>query len=143
LMKDVLARADLADDPDFRTNADRVRNGARLTAEIERELSRGTRVHWAGLMREAAVPAGIVRTVEEAMASAEMQSRGLVSEIEHPTVGHVPNIAAPFRFSETPVVDPVAAPILGQHSRSVLARTLGYDEERIDALVASGVLGEH
>ena len=53
----------------------------------------------------------------------------------------MPNIALSFRMAGTPLVDPVAAPTLGQHSVEVLRDTLGYDQARIDALIANGVVG--
>jgi crotonobetainyl-CoA:carnitine CoA-transferase CaiB-like acyl-CoA transferase len=44
-------------------------------------------------------------------------------------------------MSLTPPVDPVAAPLLGQHTGDVLRKTLGYDDRRIAALAAAGVFG--
>ncbi len=41
----------------------------------------------------------------------------------------------------TSTVDPVAAPLLGQHTNDVLRKTLGYDESRIAALAKMGVFG--
>jgi formyl-CoA transferase len=82
-----------------------------------------------------------VRTVAEAMTSEEMQDSGLLSRIPHPTAGTVANIAAPLRLRGTPVVDPVAAPTLGQHRDEILARVLGYDERRIATLVQAGAFG--
>jgi crotonobetainyl-CoA:carnitine CoA-transferase CaiB-like acyl-CoA transferase len=45
-------------------------------------------------------------------------------------------------MSLTPVVDPVAAPLLGEHTREVLQKTLGYDERRIAALAGAGAFGK-
>ena len=44
-------------------------------------------------------------------------------------------------MSLTPIVDPVAAPLLGQHTREVLHDTLGYDDSQIAKLKAAGVFG--
>ena len=41
----------------------------------------------------------------------------------------------------TPAVDPVAAPLLGQHTKDVLGKTLGYDHARIAALAQAGAFG--
>lgn len=54
----------------------------------------------------------------------------------------VPNVAPPYRLSLTPVVDPVAAPTLGQHTREVLRSLLGLDDAALAELVLSGALGE-
>jgi crotonobetainyl-CoA:carnitine CoA-transferase CaiB-like acyl-CoA transferase len=52
-------------------------------------------------------------------------ARQAVTWIPHPTVGPIPNVAPPWRFSDTPVADPVAAPTVGQHTQEVLQQVLG------------------
>jgi crotonobetainyl-CoA:carnitine CoA-transferase CaiB-like acyl-CoA transferase len=54
----------------------------------------------------------------------------------------VPNIETPLTMSLTPTIDPVAAPLLGEHTNDVLRRTLGYDDRRIAALAEAGVFGK-
>jgi crotonobetainyl-CoA:carnitine CoA-transferase CaiB-like acyl-CoA transferase len=142
LVSDVFGRADLVDHPDFASNADRVRNRVELMAIIERELSALTREQWLPKMRDAGVPVGMVRTIEEAFQSPEMAERALVSHIPHPSAGCVPNIASALRFSDTPVVSPTAAPMLGQHTLTVLADILAYDPATIAALRAAGAVRE-
>jgi crotonobetainyl-CoA:carnitine CoA-transferase CaiB-like acyl-CoA transferase len=53
----------------------------------------------------------------------------------------VPNINLPIRYSHTPVVDPVAAPAVGQHTEQVLRNLLGYDDERLARLAQAGAFG--
>jgi crotonobetainyl-CoA:carnitine CoA-transferase CaiB-like acyl-CoA transferase len=93
-------------------------------------------------MRAASVPCGQVRSVGEAIRSPEARERGLVTRIPHPQTGWVPNVALPIRYSRTPVVDPVAAPAVGQHTDAVLRDLLGYDEGRLARLAESGAFGE-
>ena len=76
------------------------------------------------------------------MEGPEIRERGLVSEIAHPTLGTVPNVGLPVKFSGTPLRDPVAAPLLGADTDSVLRRVLGYDTAKIEAASASGALGD-
>ena len=87
------------------------------------------------------VPAGAVRSRDEVFASPEVLERGRVSQIPASSGdGVIPNSASPFVFSATPVADPVAAPMLGQHTAEVLRGALGYAPERISQLVESGVV---
>ena len=45
-------------------------------------------------------------------------------------------------MSLTPAIDPVAAPLLGEHTKDVLRKTLGYDDRRIAALAEAGAFGK-
>ncbi|MDO8703827.1 MAG: CoA transferase [Sulfuricaulis sp.] len=134
LALDVFGSSELADSAEYATNAQRSKNRVQLDEEIHRRLAVASRDHWVDKMRAAGVPGGPVRTVEEAFSSKDMRERGLLSQIQHPSVGPVSNLAPSYRLSLTPVVDPVAAPTLGQHTDEVLASVLGYDEERLAAL---------
>jgi crotonobetainyl-CoA:carnitine CoA-transferase CaiB-like acyl-CoA transferase len=53
----------------------------------------------------------------------------------------VPNIEPPIGLGLTPTIDPVAAPLLGQHTKDVLRNRLGYDDDRIGQLTKAGVFG--
>jgi crotonobetainyl-CoA:carnitine CoA-transferase CaiB-like acyl-CoA transferase len=141
LVRNVLDRPDLLDDPRFLTNRDRMQNRAELRATIEEELAKDGSDAWAARMREQKVPVGVIRSVEEAFRSPEMLERKVASVIPHPTAGTIPDIAAPLRLAGTPIVDAVAAPTLGQHTRDVL-QMLGYDSDKIANLSAAGVFGK-
>ena len=54
--------------------------------------------------------------------------------------GEVALLASPMRFADTPVTYQVPPPLRGQHTREVLQQVLGYDDDRIDALHARGVV---
>jgi crotonobetainyl-CoA:carnitine CoA-transferase CaiB-like acyl-CoA transferase len=93
-------------------------------------------------MREAGVPCGKVRTVGEAIRSPEARERGIVTRIPHDVLGWVPNVSLPIRYSHTPIVDPVAAPAVGQHTETVLRDLLGYDDARLARLREADVFGD-
>jgi crotonobetainyl-CoA:carnitine CoA-transferase CaiB-like acyl-CoA transferase len=140
LVLDAMNLPNLAVNPDFASNKDRVRNRDRLLALLGATFRGNKRAYWMEKMRNASVPAGPINSMAEAFNSPEMRHRELVSEIPHPTAGSVPNIALPFKLHGTPLAEPTAAPLLGQHSDSVLRDILGYDQTKIDALVSSGVM---
>jgi crotonobetainyl-CoA:carnitine CoA-transferase CaiB-like acyl-CoA transferase len=140
LAVDVLNRPDLATLPTFATNADRIVNRDALFAILNEIFANERREHWLAKLHASGVPAGAVRTLPEAFAAQEMAARELVTQIPHPLLGSVPNIASPLRLDATPVVAPTAPPTLGQHTRVVL-QEIGYDADRVAALAAAGAFG--
>lgn len=140
LVVDVFGRRDLADNPEFASNAGRVANRERLSTIIEQILATDSCEAWAGKMQKAGVPAGVARSVEGAFGSAEMADRGLATQIPHPTAGTIPNIGSPLVLRGTPIVEPLAAPTLGQHTDEILSRVLNYSKEKIEALAKSGAI---
>ncbi len=142
LAANVVERSDLAQDAELATRHGRTARRDELFRVLGAEFARQPWAHWQSRMREAGVPCGLVRSVPQALRSEETRARGTVSWIEHPVAGPIPNIAPPWRFSDTPVADPVAAPMVGQHNAEVLREVLGYGDARIAALAAEGAFGE-
>lgn len=130
-------REDLAGSAEFLTSKDRVKNRDRLLATLAAIFESRPRAEWLEKLRQESVPAGPINNLAEAFLSPEMQQRELVSEIDHPTAGPIPNIALPFRLTGTPLANPVAAPLLGQHTSEILRDILGYDQARIESLLRS------
>jgi crotonobetainyl-CoA:carnitine CoA-transferase CaiB-like acyl-CoA transferase len=141
LLIDVLDRPDLVTAPEFANRRARTANKEKLRAILTGIFAGDKRDNWVAKMKAANVPVGYLRTIEEAFNSPEVRERHRVSQIPHPTAGSVPNIETPLRMVLTPVVDPVAAPLLGEHTKEVLRKTLGYDDARIAALTEAGVFG--
>jgi crotonobetainyl-CoA:carnitine CoA-transferase CaiB-like acyl-CoA transferase len=141
LMAQVIDREDLASAEIYATGPDRIRRRDELFAILGDVFAREPWSHWQARMRAAGVPCGQVRTVGEAIRSPEARERGIVTRIPHATVGWVPNVNLPIRYSRTPIVDPVAAPAVGQHTEGVLREVLGYDDARLAGLAEAGTFG--
>jgi crotonobetainyl-CoA:carnitine CoA-transferase CaiB-like acyl-CoA transferase len=141
LTAEVVLRPDLATDPELVSRHGRHARREELFRELGKEFAQRPFEHWRARMRAAGVPCGLVRTVGQALRSDETRARGTVSWIEHPLAGPIPNVAPPWRFSATPVADPVAAPTVGQHTDAVLRDLLGHSPAQIAALRAHGAFG--
>src|SRR6266853_3298048 len=140
LVIEVLGRPDLASG-EFADRRSRSANKEKLRAILTGIFAQDLRENWVAKMKAANVPVGYLRTVEEAFNSPEVRERHRVSQIPHPAAGSVPNIESPLRLDLTPVADPVAAPLLGVHTKDVLRKTLGDDDTRIASLAEAGVFG--
>jgi crotonobetainyl-CoA:carnitine CoA-transferase CaiB-like acyl-CoA transferase len=140
LVVDVLGRPDLASG-EFGDRRSRTANKDKLRAILTGIFVQDVRENWVAKMKAVNIPVGYLRTVEEAFNSPEVRERHRLSQIPHPTAGTVPNIESPLNLGLTPVIDPIAAPLLGQHTRQVLREKLGYDDARIAALTKAGAFG--
>ena len=93
------------------------------------------------LLQAKGVPAGVVQTAEDVLDLDEhLRERGYYVYLEHPETGRTAYDGVAFQLSATPGRLAAPAPLLGQHNEYVLRDLLGYDDERIAALVADRVV---
>ena len=142
LVTEVLNRPDLITHPDFASRKARSANKEKLRAVIAGILAGEQLETWMAKMKKANIPVGYLRTVEQGFNSPEARERHRLSRISHPTAGFVPNIATPLQMELTPPTNPAAAPLLGEHTKDVLCRILGYDDARLGALARAGAFGK-
>jgi crotonobetainyl-CoA:carnitine CoA-transferase CaiB-like acyl-CoA transferase len=140
LFTQIVDRPDIAFKEDYQTPPGRLRDRDYLVETLAGYLALESWAHWQEKFRSAGVPAGQVRSLRGALDSPEARERKLVTRIPQGDAW-VPNIASPLRFSETPVVDPIAAPRLGEHTEAVMREVLAYDDGRIAELWAAGAFG--
>jgi crotonobetainyl-CoA:carnitine CoA-transferase CaiB-like acyl-CoA transferase len=131
---------ELAADPDFATNALRVRNYDALRARIAPLLRARTVAQWLERLEGAGVPCGRVRSVAEALDSEQVKARGLLLEVEHPRLGAGRYLGSPIHLSEAGRGSRRPPPLLGQHTQEVLAERLGLGPDDVSALRSQGVV---
>jgi len=141
LCKDGLERPDLLDDPKLTDAATRVANRQYCRDTLGAALKTNTRDYWVPKLRAAGLPVGAVRDVVEALNAPEFRARDMIATTTHARIGEIEQVGSPIKLSRTPVAEPVAPPLLGQHSRDALAFA-GFSADEIEALISSGVVTE-
>ncbi len=138
-LAEALEQPQWRDDARFATNGDRMRNLPALVEAMNAVLSRRTRAEWLAKLDAVGVPAGPVHSIGEAVDHPQVRARGMVVELDHPQAGRTSALGCPVHFSATPTQVTRPSPLLGQHTREVLAEA-GYRADEIDELIAMGVV---
>jgi crotonobetainyl-CoA:carnitine CoA-transferase CaiB-like acyl-CoA transferase len=131
--------ADLATDPRFRSNGDRVQHRDALRPILASRIAEATTAEWLDRLRAADVPCGPVADLIEAFDSPQARALGMTVDLEHPVLGPVRQVAPPFALSATPASIRTPPPTLGEHTDEILAE-LGYDAPTITALHRAGAV---
>jgi crotonobetainyl-CoA:carnitine CoA-transferase CaiB-like acyl-CoA transferase len=136
----VAGHAEWAVSPLFATNKARVANRAAFVEAFTAVSVTRTTRDWIAALEAAGVPCGPINTLTEVFADPQVVARGMEIRMDHATGTSVPLVANPIRMSATPPEYRTAPPVLGQHTRAVLAERLGLDETAIAALAEQGVI---
>src|SRR5262249_32209696 len=136
-----MGKPEMATDPRFRLNADRLKNLKELVAAVESWFaSMPSDDASMATLKEYRVPHAPVLSVAEAVQHPHLRQRGTVRTVNDRILGDfdVPGFA--LRFSDFPERLQLHAPMLGEHNEEVLASRLGYDSTRIKDLQQKGIL---
>jgi crotonobetainyl-CoA:carnitine CoA-transferase CaiB-like acyl-CoA transferase len=128
----ILGLEELGRDARFANNAARNQNRAQLIPILQKKFDARSSGEWLTKLRDADIPAAPIQTVGEALGDPQTLARGLVVELEHPTLQSAKSIANPIRFREQPIVYRLPPPLLGEHNRNIL-KELKYSEREIEA----------
>ena len=134
---EVITRPDLAANPSYKTNADRLGNREALAADLEKTFLTQDRDHWVSLLLKAGVPAGPISDYAEVFASDHARAREMKMTVAHPVEGAVPNIGFPVKLMGTPQQIRRPPPLLGEHNDEIFAELGIAESERRLAMGAA------
>jgi crotonobetainyl-CoA:carnitine CoA-transferase CaiB-like acyl-CoA transferase len=134
-----IGRADLNEDPGFKTNRERVKRRQEVDAIVGGWIKQRTLHDTIAFFEEAGVTAAPVYDVAQFLADPHVQERGIVVEVPDDEMGTVPMHSIVPRLDGTPGVLRTPAPKLGQHNDEIYTR-IGYSGERLAALRERGII---
>jgi len=130
---------ELAADPRFDTNKDRMANYEAMRPPIDRVFRTATNAEWTARLNAAGVANGEVRNIGQMLDDPQLAAREMVQTMMHPTVGATRVIGAPIKLSATPASLRSAPPVLGQHTDAIL-NELGYSPADVAGLRQTRVI---
>ena len=136
----VAGHPELAIDPRYARNQDRVRNRAELVPVLERIMKTRSKADWLAALEAAKVPCGAINNIAEVFDDPHVRERGMVTTWNHPVNPDLHLVSSPIRLSATPVRTDRPPPLLGEQTEEVLRTVLGYSEARINALKEGEVI---
>jgi crotonobetainyl-CoA:carnitine CoA-transferase CaiB-like acyl-CoA transferase len=128
---------DLEHDPRFGSNPDRVKNRLELESALSKVFSTGAANNWLSKLESAGIPCSPINTLDKVFADPQVRHRGVVMESEHRKAGKIKQLNVPFRFESFAFGAGSPPPVLGEHTRKVLAE-IGYTACEIEKLLSLG-----
>jgi crotonobetainyl-CoA:carnitine CoA-transferase CaiB-like acyl-CoA transferase len=136
---EALGVAELADDPRFLTNADRVEHREELAAELSERVARQDAATVLSRLEAAGVPAAPVQDIAQVVTDEQTAALGLLQPLDHPAIPDLRLVGLPLSFDGERIAYRSPPPALGEHSAEIL-REVGYSEDEIAALRERGIV---
>ena len=129
-----IGRPEMEKHADYESNALRIKNREALEALLDEIFLRRTAQEWVDRLYAAGVPCSLVRNFREVAEHPQAAIREMFPVLKHTTVGRHQVTGTPVKLSETPGELTSPAPLLGEHTRSVLRELLGINDAAMNGL---------
>ena len=131
---------DLATEPRFAKNRDRVSNREILVPLLAQIMKARPKAQWLRALEQAKVPCGAINDLREVFGDAQVEHRGMVTHWRHPLQPDLKLASSPIKLSETRVRTELPPPLLGEHTDEVLRELLDCDDDRLSRLKQQKVI---
>lgn len=139
-LTELIGAPELAQDPRFRTNADRVTNRAALIPLLEPFLAARPTTEWVRRCWEVGVAAAPILDIEQVFSDPQVLHREMLVSVAHPTIeAGVRMVGIPVKLRDTPGAVSRHPPLLGEHTREVLGQ-VGLSDADVRMLEERGVV---
>lgn len=139
-LRKVMGNPEWADLELFQDMRMRAENADLIYPFIEEWAQQHNKMDIMDMCQEAGCPVTAVMTVEEAAQQEHLKARDYFVDIEHPELGRVKNLGAPFKLPACPGGPERPAPLLGEHNVEVYSEILGLRATDIKGLEINGTI---
>ena len=130
----VLKRPDLAENPNYGTNALRVKHRKELVPILAKEFEKRTCAQWIEDLVAVGVPCGPINSMESLFSDPQVIHRRMIEEVDHPTIGTLRLTGVPVKYSEANPRIRRPPPLLGEHTEEILRDILKLPDGEIERL---------
>lgn len=135
-----MGRADLIDNPRYKTNMERMQNDEDLQKIVKAFIGSLNNDELIEKMDTDGVPISPILSIEDIFNNPQYKARENILEVEHPRLGSVKVPGIVPKFSATPGRIRHRAPELGEHNEEILKNEIGLTEQQIELLYEKGVI---
>ncbi|MDN4495602.1 CaiB/BaiF CoA transferase family protein [Ureibacillus aquaedulcis] len=135
-----MGRADLIDNPLYKTNKERMQNDEELQKIVKEFIGSLNNDELIKKLDTDGVPISPILSIEDIFNNPQYEARENILEVEHPRLGSVKVPGIVPKFSATPGKIRYRAPELGEHNEEILRNEIGLTEEQIQKLYEKGVI---
>jgi crotonobetainyl-CoA:carnitine CoA-transferase CaiB-like acyl-CoA transferase len=127
---ELVGQRELASDPRFGTNGDRMANNDELVLVMNEILAKDSTKNWLERLSALGIPCGPIQTTDQALTHEQAIAREMVVSVTHPVVGMTKTLGSPIKMSEFPPSVRTSAPLLGEHNDSLLGSLAAAENSR-------------
>ena len=138
---EVIGKPEWVEDPEYAKPAARLPKLNHIFATIEEWTMTKTKFEAMEILNKYDIPCGPILSMKEIAEDKSLYATGTLAEVDHPTRGKYITVGQPVKLSDNDV-KVERSPLLGEHTDEILKQVLKLDDNRIQAIKASGATGE-
>ena len=138
---DLIGKPEWKDDPNYAKPEARLDKIPQIFDTIEEWTKTKTKFEVMEACNPLNIPCGPILSMKELAEEPSLRETGTIVEVDHPTRGKYLTVGNPVKLSDSPS-EVVRSPLLGEHTEEVLSQVLGYSDEELERIRASGAVGE-
>jgi crotonobetainyl-CoA:carnitine CoA-transferase CaiB-like acyl-CoA transferase len=125
---ELLGKPELGTNEKFSTNSARVQNREEIIVLLAEIFKAASVNEWLEKLDKAEIPCGPINNFEQVFSMPQVEERGMLVKMNHPTIGELPLVGSPLKMSATPVEYRLPPPLMGEHTEEILGE-LGYEKD--------------